>query len=410
MQRLEEKRLKQKEAAELLGIGVRQVKRLLRAYRGHGVQGLVSKRRGRASPNRLDEKVKRKVLDLLSGKYRGFGPTLACEKLVEVEKLSISDESVRQIMIIEGLWKVRKVPKQVVHQMRERRACFGELIQIDGSPHAWFEERGPACTLLVLIDDATGKLLGLRFVDQESFHNYAGLLRPYFEYYGKPVAFYSDKHGIFRVNQASREKGEAQTQFGRAMQQLDIELLCANSPQAKGRIERANQTLQDRLVKEMRLRHLSTPEQGNAYLPTFSDDFNSRFAVPPRSSNDAHRPLTALENLNHILTWQEPRILSKNLTLQFKKVVYQIQTKPSSYALRQAQVTVCEDAQAAVSILYKSRELPFTIFHKQERLAQIVDSKNVDLVLPLPAQPHKPAPDHPWRKTLFSHPKPPDNA
>ena len=155
MQRLKEKRLKQKEAAEMLNIGVRQVKRLLRAYRSSGAPGLVSQRRGQASHNQMDEKVKRKVLNLLQGKYKGFGPTLACEKLVEVEKLSISDETVRQIMIAESLWKARKTAKPVVHQMRERRACFGELIQIDGSPHAWFEERGPACTLLVLIDDAT---------------------------------------------------------------------------------------------------------------------------------------------------------------------------------------------------------------------------------------------------------------
>src|SRR5271157_4408313 len=212
MQRLKEKRLRQKEAAAMLGVGVRQIKRLLRNYRRSGAQGLVSKRRGQASTNQLDEKVKRKVLDLLGGKYRGFGPTLACEKLVEVEKISISDESVRQLMMAEGWWKARKTAKPVMHQMRERRACFGEL---------------------VLMDDATGKLLGLQFADQESFHNYARLVHTYLERCGKPLAFYSDKHGVFRVNQASREKGDAQTQFGRAMQELEIELLCANSPQAK---------------------------------------------------------------------------------------------------------------------------------------------------------------------------------
>ncbi|MFZ1043030.1 MAG: ISNCY family transposase [Anaerolineales bacterium] len=241
MQRLEEKRLSQKEAAEMLGLSVRQVKRLRRAHRRLGAAGLVSKRRGRPSPNQLDEKLKHKVLNFLHGKYKGFGPTLACEKLVEIEKFSISDESVRQIMIAEDLWKPRKSAKRVVHQMRERRACFGELVQMDGSPHAWFEDRGPACTLLVLIDDATGKLLGLLFVDQESFHNYARLVRTYLERYGKPLAFYdwkeqslrTDKHGVFRVNQASREKGDAQTQFGRAMQELGIEILCVNSSQAK---------------------------------------------------------------------------------------------------------------------------------------------------------------------------------
>lgn len=405
MQGLAEKRLSQKEAAKMLDLSVRQVKRLRSAYRRSGAAGLVSKRRGRPSANQLDEKLKHKVLNFLHGKYKGFGPTLACEKLVEIEKLSISDESVRQIMIAEDLWKPHKIAKLVVHQMRERRACFGELVQMDGSPHAWFEDRGPACTLLVLIDDATGKLLGLLFADQESFHNYARLVRTYLERYGKPLAFYTDKHGVFRVNQVSREKGDAQTQFGRAMQELDIELLCANSPQAKGRIERANQTLQDRLVKEMRLLHISNPEQGNAYLPKFLEDFNSRFAFSPRSSNNVHRPLTVRENLNHILAWQESRLLSKNLTLQFNKVVYQIQTKPGSYALRNAHVTVCENAQAAISILYQSRELPFTIFHKQEHLAKIVDSKSVDLALP--AKTFIPAPDHPWRhRHLFSTPEP----
>jgi transposase len=200
MQRLEEKRLKQKEAAEVLGISVRQVKRLLSKYRKDGASGLVSQRRGKASNHQLSAEIKQKGLDLLKGKYRGFGPTLACEKLVEVEGLKISDESVRQMMLVEGLWKARKVRKITVHQMRERRACFGELVQIDGSPHAWFEGRGPACTLLVAIDDATGRLVGLLFVEQESFHSYAALAKAYFERSGKPVAFYSDKHSIFRVN------------------------------------------------------------------------------------------------------------------------------------------------------------------------------------------------------------------
>jgi transposase len=402
MQRLDEKRLRQNEAALMLDIGVRQVKRLLRAYRRNGAQGLVSKRRGQASHNQLGEKLKQKALNLLLDKYRGFGPTLACEKLVEVEGLKISDESVRRLMIAEGLWKARKVRKLIVHQMRERRACFGELIQIDGSPFAWFEQRGPFCTLLVLIDDATGKLLGLLFVDLESFHNYASLVRPYFEGYGKPVALYSDKHGIFRVNQVSRHAGDAQTQFGRAMQELDIELLCASTAQAKGRIERVNQTLQDRLVKEMRLRNLSTPQQGNAFLPEFIHDFNGRFAVPPRSSNDAHRPLTKYENLNQILAWQEPRTLSKNLTLQFDKVVYQIHTDHPSYALRNAQVTVCENAEAQVIILYKGKPLQYSLFHKQTRMPEIVDSKTLDLVLQEPRRSNKPAPDHPWRKPWLS--------
>ncbi len=405
MQRLAEKRLKQKEAAEILGLTVRQVKRLLKKYRQSGASGLISQRRGKASNHQLSVEVKQRGLDLLKGKYRGFGPTLACEKLVEVEGLNISDESVRQIMMAEGLWKARKERKITVHQMRERRACFGELVQIDGSPHAWFEERGSACTLLVAIDDATGKLVGLQFVEHESFHSYACLVKAYFERYGKPVAFYSDKHGIFRVNQASVGAGEALTQFGRAMQNLEIQILCANSPQAKGRVERANQTLQDRLVKEMRLRSISNMEQGNAYLAEFLADFNQRFAVPPRSQHDAHRPLTRLENLAQILSWQEIRMVSKNLTFQFKKVVYQIQTKRPTYALRNAQVTVCEDATGQVTLLYKNKPLEFTIFHKQEHQAEIVDTKDVDRALRAQYLSRIPAPDHPWRKFVISNRK-----
>ena len=395
MQKLEEKRMRQKEAARILGVSVRHVKRLLKNYRCEGVQGLVSKRRGRASNNRLSEKTYRKALGLLKSKYAGFGPTLACEKLVEVEGLQISKERLRQLMIVEGLWKPRKARKAVVHQMRERRACFGELVQIDGSPHDWFEGRAPACSLLVFIDDATGKLGQLSFVQSESFFSYTQAARAYFEHHGKPVAFYSDKHGIFRVNQPSAGKGEALTQFGRAMQQLDIQIICAHTPQAKGRVERAIQTLQDRLPKALRLRNISSWDAGNAYLPEFVDDFNQRFAVQPRSNHNAHRSLTRQDDLDQILTWQETRTLSKNLTLQFRKTVYQIQTKRPTYAMRHAAVTVCLDAQNDLTILYKGKPLDYTVFHRQANQSEIVNAKQLNAAV---GKPHKPAPDHPWRK------------
>ena len=246
---------------------------------------MVSRRRGKPSNHRLDAEVEQKVLDLINEKYRDFGPTLAHEKLTEKHKLRISRESVRRIMIAEGMWKPKRAKKPSAHQMRERRACFGELVQIDGSDHAWFEERGPKCTLLVYIDDATGQLLELWFVPDETFFAYCEASRHYFERYGKPVAFYSDKHGIFRVNQERpMGLGSGLTQFGRAMQELDIQIICANTPQAKGRVERANQTLQDRLVKELRLRGISDIDSGNAYLPEFREDFNRRFAVLPAAA------------------------------------------------------------------------------------------------------------------------------
>lgn len=398
MQKLSEKRMSQKEAGRSLHLSTRQIKRLLKVYRKRGAAGLVSKQRGRRGPNRLAEEVKKRALNLLKTKYSGFGPTLAHEKLVEKDKLKLSDESVRQLMIVEGLWKPRKVKKVVTHQLRERRACFGELVQIDGSPYDWFEGRAQGCVLLVFIDDATGKLVQLRFVESESFFSYAGAAEEYFRRCGKPVAFYSDKHGIFRVNLPSAGSGEALTQFGRAMQELDIQIICANTPQAKGRVERVNQTLQDRLVKEMRLRSISSMADGNAYLAEFIEDFNRRFAIEPRSSVNAHRPLTAKDDLARILTWQETRTLSKNLTLQFQKTVYQIQTKRPTYTLRMAQVTVCVNAQEDIAILYNGKALPYTLYKQQAKQAEIVSAKQLDHVLNQQRLPPKPAPDHPWRK------------
>jgi transposase len=403
MQKLSEKRMSQKEAGAILHVSTRQIKRLLKIYRQKGAAGLVSRQRGCQSHNHLSEDVKKRALNLLKTKYRGFGPTLAHEKLVEKEKLKLSDESVRKLMIAEDLWTPRKAKKIVTHQLRERRACFGELVQMDGSPHDWFEGRAAACVLLVFIDDATGKLVQLRFVECESFFSYCQAAESYFKLYGKPVAFYSDKHGIFRVNVPSTGAGETLTQFGRAMQELDIQLICANSPQAKGRVERVIQTLQDRLPKEMQLRGIANTTKGNAYLPEFLQDFNQRFAVEARSSVNAHRPLTAKEDLARILTWQETRTLSKNLTLQFHKTVYQIQTKRPTYALRNAHVTVCVSAQEQMTILYNGKSLPFTIYAQQSMQAEIVSAKNLDSQLNQKRMPTKPAPDHPWR-TGFATP------
>ena len=398
MQRLFKKQMSQQEAGRILDLSTRQIKRLLRAYRAKGAGGLVSKHRGRKGNNRLPEDMKKRALNLLKTKYQGFGPTLAHEKLVEKDHLKLSDESVRQLMIAEGLWKARKAKKVVVHQLRERRACFGELVQIDGSPHDWFEGRAERCSLLVFIDDATGKLLQLCFVESESFFSYAQAAEVYFRQQGKPVAFYSDKHGIFRVNVPSTGTGAALTQFGRAMQELDIQIICANTPQAKGRVERVIQTLQDRLPKEMRLRKICSWEAGNAYLPEFLADFNTRFAEEPRSDVNAHRPLTPKDDLARILSWQETRSLSKNLTLQFYNTVYQIQSKRPSYALRKAQVTVCLNANEDISILYNGKSLPFTIYTQQARQAEIVSAKHLDQALHHQTMPTLPGPDHPWRR------------
>jgi transposase len=396
IQQIQDRSLSQKDAARMLGIGTRHVRRLFQTYQKQGAKGLVSKRRGKPSNNRLDAAIIQKVIDLLEDKYKGFGPTLAHEKLTEIHGLKLSRESVRKVMIAEELWKPKRAKRARPHPMRERRACYGELIQIDGSEHDWFEGRSPKCTLLVFIDDATGKLMELLFVPAETFFAYCEITRLYLQRYGKPVAFYSDKHGVFRVNQP-RPLGltDGLTQFGRAMQRLDIQIICANSPQAKGRIERANQTLQDRLVKEMHLRDISDIKTANTYLPEFLQDYNRRFAVVPRSHHNAHRPLLKTENLDLILTHQEVRTISKNLTIQFNNVIYQIHSSRPAYALRKARVMVCQNASGKVAILYKNQPLDFTTFRKPVRQSEIADTKTLNQKIKSPTPP--PA-DHPWRR------------
>jgi transposase len=388
--------MRQRTAGEILGVSVRQVKRLLRAFRCEGAAGLVSKQRGKPSHHQLDAETVQATLDLLKGRYADFGPTLAHEKIVEREGLKLCLGSVRKIMIEEGIWKAKRARKVEKHPLRERRACFGELEQMDGTDHDWFEGRSERCTLLVMIDDATGQLGALSFVPEESFFGYTNLLRQYLAAHGRPAGLYTDKHGIFRVNMPNAGSGDNLTQFGRAMQSLEIPILCANTPQAKGRVERVNETLQNRLVREMRLLGIHTMQQGNAYLPEFILDFNARFAVQPRSSLDAHRPLLVHQNLDQILAWQEPRSVSKNLTVQFKNVVYQIQTDRPTYALHNAQVIICQDTQGKVTILYKDKPLDFAIFHKQTRQAQVVTAKQVNHVLLNQSKAHKPSENHPW--------------
>lgn len=398
LQKAATKRLKQREAADILGVSERHVRRLLRAYRQKGAKGLISRKRGKPSNNRLKPESKQQAIDLLHSQYHDFGPTLAHEKLCEQHNLSFSVESVRQVMIAEGLWKPRNAQSLCVHPMRERRACMGELVQIDGSAHAWFEGRAPACTLLVYIDDASGELMELHFTPSETTFSYFQASRQYLVRYGRPLAFYSDKNSIFKVNIPNALSGSGITQFGRAMQALDIEIICAHSPQAKGRVERAISTLQDRLVKELRLRNISNIEDANAFAPEFIQDFNRRFAVQPRSNHNAHRQLLLSDaELDQIFSHQETRSLSKNLTIQYKQVIYQIQTKRPTYALRKAQVTVCEQPTGEISILYKGKPLDFTIHHRQRKQAEVVSAKSLNRKLDQLVKPTKPAANHPWR-------------
>src|SRR3954462_12425492 len=315
-------RLSVADATGLIGVGRRQVYRLLDAFRAGGPDGLISRKRGRSSNRALGSVFRETVLGIVRERYADFGPTLAAEKLCELHGLDLGVETLRQWMIGAGLWVRRKDRLKRVHQPRARRDCLGELVQIDGSEHWWFEDRGPQSTLLVYVDDATSRLMHLRFVETESTFDSFLAARAYREPYGKPVAFYSDKHAVFRVNGKGAVGGDGMTQFGRALHQLNIDIICANSPQAKGRVERANGTLQDRLVKELRLEGISSIEAANAFLPGFMDDYNRRFAKVPFSAKDLHRPLSEHDDLDDTFAWQEERTVTKDLTLQYDQVLF----------------------------------------------------------------------------------------
>src|SRR5277367_285185 len=246
---------------------------------------------------------------IVRSKYADFGPTLASEMLLEKDEFKISRETLRKWMIEEGLWLSRK-QRRSFHQPRLRRESYGELIQIDGSEHRWFEDRGAPCTLLVFIDDATSRLMRLRFVPSESTDSYFEALRGYLDAHGCPVAFYSDKHSVFRINRPDAKGGSGMTQFGRALAELNIEILCANSSQAKGRVERVNRTLQDRLVKELRLAGISGIDAGNDFLSDFVERLNEKFAIRAARPENLHRPLSvSAGRLNDILCYREQRYI-----------------------------------------------------------------------------------------------------
>ena len=400
-----EKRLTQREAAFRLELSVRQVKRLTARYRERGAAGLVSGRRGKRSNNAIDPALRRAALDLVRERYPDFGPTFACEKLVEAHGFKLSAETLRGWMIEDGLWRPKARRDARAHPSRPRRECLGDLVQIDGSPHDWFEDRGPRCALIVYVDDATSRLLAMGFWAAETTEAYMETTRAHLAAHGRPVAYYSDRHSIFRVNLRGRE--EELTQFGRALGTLDIAPIHAGSPQAKGRVERANQTLQDRLVKEMRLRGICGIEAGNAYLPTFMADYNRRFGVAPRNPADAHRAvLHDARELDLILCEQHERKLTKNLSISFEGDTYQVTGHGRGYRLRGAAVTVCKGWDGAVTVLREGRELPVRLLVEGGTVLPVEDGKSVRSRVDRAkarqrSRPDwKPPPDHPWRRPL----------
>ena len=403
MDNLIAKRIKQKHAGRQLCISVRQVQRILKRYKRDKAAGLIHKSRGREGNRAIPESKKEEIISLINKNYSDFGPTLASEKLMMLHGISFSDETIRKIMTEENLWLPKKKKIKDIHPYRDRRACLGELVQLDGSPHAWFEGRAPACTLIAFIDDATSRIMDGCFVDYEGTWTLFEGAEHYLKIHGKPLAFYVDKHSTFKINRQSNieedlKDQQAQSQFSRAMDELNIEVIFANSAQAKGRVERLFETLQDRLVKEMRLKGIKDKKEATRF---FREEYipyhNSRFAVTPKEKANLHRPLLPTDDLNRIFTINSKRLVSKDLIVMYKNSRYQLLPETGyRYTLKHAAVTIEENRQGKISFVYKDKTIPYRIAVKEvngQKPSRVASSKEFkENRINIPAW------DHPWRQ------------
>jgi transposase len=387
------KALRQQEAGEVLGLTARQVRRLIQRVRAEGDAGLVHRGRGQTSNRRIPEKVKAKVLTLYTQRYGDFGPTLAAEKLAERHGITISAETVRGWLRGAGVdhFTRRKRPHRA---WRERKAHEGELIQLDGSHHDWLEGRGPRCVLMAYIDDASSRVLA-RFYEYEGTIPAMDSFTRYVTRYGIPLAVYADKHTTYQSpapptvdDQLAGVKPTSQ--FGRALGELGVELIPAHSPQAKGRVERLFKTVQDRLIKELRLAGVSTLEEANRFLEGYLPIYNRRFAVPPAQAADLHRPRPAHRELDRILCLKTTRCLRKDFTIAHQRGLYQIHA-----TIRAPHVLVEERVDGTMRITHQGRTLDFHAITSRPVKAAAVKP------VPRSRRPVTPRPEHPWRKRLL---------
>lgn len=359
LRKVQERAITQVDAARILNLSDRQVRNLLVRLHAEGVKGIISRRVGKPSNRRIADKTKSFVINTIEEKYPGFGPTLATEKLAERDGLHLSKQTVRNWMIEAELWTLKKAKKRNLHPPRRPRPCFGELIQGDGSRHRWFGVDGPMVNATVFIDDATSTLTALLFSEQECLDAYYVALDQHVKQYGRPRALYTDHWASFR-------KQKNVTQAQKALESLEIELILAGSPQAKGRVERANRTLQDRLVKELFLRDIRTIEEANAFAPEFVKMYNEKFSKEPMSSFDAHRPSEGYD-LERILCPFEQRSLNSCGIFQFKNEHYQLQGASDLRRLAKRKIEVRETQKGRMRFFLGNKEV------KALRLDQIRD-------------------------------------
>ena len=397
-----DRRFTQVEAAKMLHLGHRQVQRICAAVHRRGDAGILHGLCGQPSNNRLDEELLGQALSALHDPlWEGFGPIFSQGKLDEFCGIKLGKTTVRNLMIATNLWEVRR--RGTRHRAwRERRECVGMLIQLDGSPHDWFEGRGPWCTLIIYIDDATSRVLYGEFVHVEDTLTLMRTTKTYLQRHGRPIAFYVDKDSIYKINRQASIDEELRddypmTQFTRAMSELGIEVIAANSPQAKGRVERGFHTHQDRLVKELRLRGTSTMEAANQYLwNQYIPEHNARYAIEPANSSNVHKPLLATHDLDEILSLRTERTVFNDFTVRFKNRFLQVLADQPVRVRPKNKILVEVRLDGSTHLRFKDCYLNFRSLLKRperppERRRTAAPSSTTRRYF-------KPAADHPWRR------------
>lgn len=399
MEKVLDRQLTQAKAGEVMGISERQVRRLVNRVREEGARGLVHRNRGKPPPNKMSEERKSQVGLILEEHYFDFGPTLASEKLWERHGIKIGREKLRQIMITKGLWKIRQRRDKDIHQWRERKLYYGEMIQMDGSHHEWLEERGPKLVFMGYIDDATNRVFG-RFYDYEGIYPAMDSLECYIRRYGLPHSLYLDKDSTYKTTRQPEVdellRGEsAATQFERSCRELEIKIIHAHSPQAKGRIERTFGTLQDRLIKEMRLAGVSTKQEANRFLKKYLPIYNKRFSKVAREEGDLHRAFSEGVDLREIFCIKATRTINNGYIVKYRGRMFLIDNP--SIAMRRRKVEVREHFDGEITIKFNGRYLGFKEISEQKP-AKVAKVKKPDVEPRKRKSKYIPPSDHPWRR------------
>lgn len=402
--RLIDKQIVAREAGEQLGLSIRQVKRLKKRVKKDSAQGVINQGRGRTSNRKLDKMVVDKIVTLLKATYVGFGPTLAAEKLWEIDKIKISDETLRTVMTKNNLWKPRHRKKNKEHrEWRPRRENYGTMEQYDGCYHHWFEERAEECCLLLSVDDATGKITKAIFGHHEGTLPTFGFWKAYIEEKGKPASIYLDKFSTYKINhKAAQDNKDLITQFQRACKDLGITLISAHSPEAKGRVERIFETLQDRLVKELRLQGISDIGTANKFMEEkYISIFNGKFAVVPVKRSDLHRPVTKVdrENMDSIFAVHSKRVVMNDFTIQFENQYFQLSQQQPVTVCRKDSVLVEEHLDESIKLKLRGKELIYIVLPRRPEKEFVL--KIPALVTSKPS--YIPPANHPWRRTFLTN-------